>query len=82
MMKTIIFTARATSQLEALPEAAQVQVLGDLYHYVISGHGDVKKLVGRDGYRLRSGRYRIVFTEDLTTVLTIYVGIRDTTTYR
>lgn len=82
MMKTIIFTSRAASQLEALAEAVQDQVLGDLYRYGISGQGDVKKLNGRSGYRLRSGRYRVVFTEDMTTVVAIYVGKRDTTTYR
>ena len=82
MMKTIVFSGRATAQLEALPERAQQQVLDDLYRYAVTGSGDVKKLNGRDGYRLRSGSYRVIFAEDATTILAIYIGRRATTTYR
>jgi len=42
----------------------------------------VKRLAGRDGYRLRVGRYRVIFDEDQTTILAIYIGKRETTTYR
>ena len=44
--------------------------------------GYVKALRGRDGYRLRAGSYRVIFDEDATTILAIYVGRRDTTTYK
>ena len=81
-MKTIIFTPAAAHQLDALPDGARVQVLSDLEHYAITGSGDVKRLQGRAGYRLRSGRYRVLFDEDQTTVLAVYVGKRETTTYR
>jgi len=81
-MKTIIFTAAAVRQVDALPEDGRVQVLADLDRYATTGRGDVKKLAGRDGYRLRSGRYRVLFNEDQTTVLAVYVGKRETTTYR
>ena len=43
--------------------------------------GDVKALQGRDGYRLRIGSYRVIFDEDATTILAIYIGHRATTTY-
>jgi mRNA interferase RelE/StbE len=81
-MKTIIFTPAAAHQLDALPHDARDQVLVDLERYAIMGVGDVKRLQGRDGYRLRSGRYRVLFDEDQTTVLAVYVGKRETTTYR
>ena len=81
-MKTIIFTASAARQVDALPDVARAQVLGDLERYALTGSGDVKKLSGRDGYRLRSGRYRVLFDEDQTTVLAVYIGKRETTTYR
>ncbi len=42
----------------------------------------MKRLQGRDGYRLRVGNYRVLFDEDRTTVLAIYIGRRETTTYR
>jgi mRNA interferase RelE/StbE len=42
----------------------------------------VKALQGRDGYRLRIGSYRVIFDEDETTILAIYIGGRATTTYK
>jgi len=47
----------------------------------MSGEGDVKRLSGRDGFRLRIGRYRAVFDEDVSTILAVYIGRRETTTY-
>jgi mRNA interferase RelE/StbE len=80
-MKTIIFTVAADKQLEALPQAVQNQVLDALIVYATTGRGDVKKMAGRLGFRLRVGRYRVVFDEDQQTVLAIYIGKRDTSTY-
>jgi mRNA interferase RelE/StbE len=48
----------------------------------MDGEGDVKKLSGRDGYRMRVGRFRVIFAEDQTTILAVYIGKRETTTYR
>jgi len=80
-VKTIIFSPAADKQLEALPMAAQEQVLDALIRYATTGSGDVKRLSGRQGFRLRAGRYRIVFDEDQQRVLAIYIGKRETTTY-
>ena len=46
------------------------------------GRGDVKALLGRGGYRLRVGGYRVIFDEDLSTILAITIGRRATTTYK
>jgi mRNA interferase RelE/StbE len=46
------------------------------------GRGDVKQLADRAGFRLRIGSYRVIFDEDKTTILAIYIGKRETTTYR
>lgn len=81
-MKTIVFTTAAARQIDDLPDGARTQVLSDLDNYAMTGTGNVKKLTGREGYRLRSGRYRLLFDEDRTTVLAVYVGKRETTTYR
>ncbi|MEP9396455.1 plasmid stabilization protein [Mesorhizobium sp. KR2-14] len=81
-MKTIVLTASAARDLHNLPAAARRQVSDGLVDYAISGKGDVKRLVGRDGFRLRIGRYRVIFDEDRTTILAIYIGKRDTVTYR
>ena len=81
-MKTIVFTAAAARQIDDLPDEARTQILNDLDQYAMMGTGNVKKLTGREGYRLRSGRYRVLFDEDQTTVLAVYVGKRETTTCR
>lgn len=80
-MKTLVLSSAAAKQLDALPHAAQDQVVEALSAYAVSGVGDVKRLGGRDGYRLRVGRYRVLFAEDRTTVLAVYIGKRETTTY-
>lgn len=39
-------------------------------------NGDVKKLQGKDGYRLRVGDYRVIFDSDGYVVLIIKIGSR------
>ena len=41
----------------------------------------MKRLSGMNGFRLRIGRSRAIFDEDVTTILAIYIGKRETTTY-
>ena len=80
-MKTIILTLSAAKDIDALPRDAREQVEAALHRYAMTGQGDVKALQGRDGYRLRIGSYRVIFDEDATTILAIYIGGRATTTY-
>lgn len=80
-MKTIVLTAAAARDLDALPGDARNAVSDGLIRYAMTGQGDVKKLAGRDGFRMRIGRYRVLFDEDRTTILAIYIGKRETTTY-
>jgi mRNA interferase RelE/StbE len=82
LVKTIILTLRAAKELDALPRDARKQVEASLHRYATTGQGDVKALQGRDGYRLRIGSYRVIFDEDATTILVIYIGRRGTTTYQ
>jgi mRNA interferase RelE/StbE len=81
-MKTIIFTAAASKHHDALPADAREELDVALDAYATDGRGDVKRLQGSPYYRLRVGRYRVVFDEDQTTILAIYIGKRETTTYR
>ena len=81
-MKTIVFTPRALKEFDALPEAARRAVDDGLNRYAINGYGDVKRLKGIAGFRLRIGEYRVIFDEDGATVLTFSVGRRQTSTYR
>ncbi|MCR6671055.1 type II toxin-antitoxin system RelE/ParE family toxin [Devosia ginsengisoli] len=81
-MKTIVMTAGAAKMFDALPTAAQQQIASGLDLYATRGVGDIKALQGQSGYRLRIGRYRVLFAEDRQTILVIQVGKRETTTYR
>ncbi len=81
-MKKIILTLSASKDLEALPRDGREQVEAGLHRYAMTGQGDVKALQSRDGYRLRIGSYRVIFDEDSSTILAIYIGRRATTTYK
>lgn len=81
-MKMIVLTPAAARDLDNLPEEPRRQVSEALIDYAMNGRGDVKRLSGREGYRLRVGRYRVIFDEDQTTILAIYIGKRETATYR
>ena len=81
-MKTIILTNRAAKELDALPPATRAAIEAGLDAYAVSGRGDVKRLQGREGFRLRIGRYRVIFAEDAVTILAFTIGKRETNTYR
>jgi len=82
LVKTIVLTPSAAKDIDSLPQDAREQVQTALHRYAMTGQGDVKALHGRDGYRLRVGSYRVIFDEDATTILAIYIGRRATTTYK
>jgi mRNA interferase RelE/StbE len=81
-VKTIIFMPSAAKDLDALPIVDRAAVEQGLHRYAIHGLGDVKRLQGRNGFRLRIGPFRVLFDQDAETILAIYIGRRTTTTYR
>lgn len=81
-MKTIILTIGAAKDLDALPVDTRTSIETGLARYAMTGRGDIKRLQGRDGFRLRIGQYRVIFDEDEITILAIQIGRRTTTTYR
>jgi mRNA interferase RelE/StbE len=81
-VKTIVLTQGAARDIDALPRDAREQVEACLRRYAVTGQGDVKALQGRNGYRLRLGSYRVIFDEDATTILAIYIGRRTTTIHK
>lgn len=61
-MYSIEWTRRALKQLKRLPQQCQKQIVlavGDLRNWPECKH--VKALQNRPGYRLRVGRYRVLF---------------------
>lgn len=81
-MKTIVFTTDAAKDLDDLPGAIRATIEQALDSYAMTGRGDITRLKGRDGFRLRVGRYRVIFDEDAMTILAIHIGPRQTATYR
>jgi DNA-binding Xre family transcriptional regulator len=67
-MKAIVFTAAAAKAFDSPQARAAVG-------------GDVRKLRGRDGSRMRVGAYCVLFQEDRTTILVVTVGRRRTASY-
>lgn len=81
LMKTVVFNSAAAKQFDSLLPQARILIAAALDRYAMEGRGDVKRLQGREGYRMRVGEYRVLFNEDLTTILAVYIGRRQTTTY-
>ena len=80
-VKTLVFAPAAAKQFDAPPPPAQIAIEQALARYIIEGRGDVKRLIGREGYRMRVGEYRVIFDETRTTILALRVGRRNTNTY-
>ena len=80
-MKSIVFAPAAAKQFDALLLAAQEAIEGALARYAVDGRGDVKRLTGRDGLRMRVGDYRVLFDEDGATIIAVFIGRRTTNTY-
>ena len=71
-MRTVIFTVGAARDHDALPVDARATVDDALDAFARDGRGDVKRLQGSPYYRLRAGRYRVVFDQDQTTILNLH----------
>jgi mRNA interferase RelE/StbE len=59
-----------------LTPAIRKRIDNKLARYAQTGAGDVKSLSGREGARLRVGDWRVIFTEDPTTIIVVAVGHR------
>lgn len=75
-MKEIRYTKAALKSMSRLPLDARRIIAAKLARYAETGAGDVTKLVGDGGARLRTGDYRAVFDETDTVVEVIAVGHR------
>jgi mRNA interferase RelE/StbE len=75
-MKEIAFTAAGTRQWLQLTSDVRARLDGKLTEFARSGKGDVKRLKGRDGARLRVGDWRIIFYLDGNTIVVAAVGHR------
>lgn len=69
---------RALKALNRLDKRARERIVSAVEQLAATGHGDVKKLRGDPGYRLRVGAWRVVFDRDhgRLTILVLRVGAR------
>lgn len=82
-MKTVVLSHPAAKDLDGLQPKIRDTISEALNVFAITGQGDVKKLFGQESMlRLRIGRHRAIFTQSATTIDVLYIGKRETTTYR
>ena len=72
----IVWTAAATRQWLNLSADVRQRLEARLLRFAQTGQGDVKRLKGRDGARLRVGDWRIIFYVERNTIVVSAVGHR------
>ena len=75
-MKKIAFTFAATRQWVKMSADIRKRNDAKLTIYATNGSGDVKRLKGRGGCRLRVGDWRVIFIEDNNSIIIVAVGNR------
>jgi mRNA interferase RelE/StbE len=75
-MKSIAFTPASTRQWVKLGVDVRRRIDGRLTEFATSGKGDVKRLKGREGSRLRVGDWRVIFYEESGAIVIVAVGHR------
>jgi mRNA interferase RelE/StbE len=75
-MKRIVFTPASTRQWVKLAADVRRRIDRRLTEFATSGMGDVKRLRGRAGSRLRIGDWRVIFYEESGAIVVVAVGHR------
>jgi mRNA interferase RelE/StbE len=75
-MKPILFTPAASRQWTKLTTQIRRRIDVRLTEFAASGKGDVKRLKGRQGSRLRVGDWRVIFYEEAGSIVVVAVGHR------
>jgi len=75
-MKRIVFTPASTRQWVKLAADVRQRIDRRLMEFAASGKGDVKRLKGRQGSRLRVGDWRVIFYEEDGSIIIAAVGHR------
>jgi mRNA interferase RelE/StbE len=75
-MKALDYTTAAARQLRKLPAPTRERLIARLHAYAASGKGDVVKMAGQEGARLRVGDHRAVFVEPADAISVRAVGHR------
>lgn len=73
-MKPILFLPAALRQWSKLSPDIRRRIDARLVEYASSGKGDVRRLKGRAGARLRVGDWRVIFDETRDAIVVVAVG--------
>ena len=75
-MKAIVFSAASARQWAKPAPNIRRRIDGRLTVFAAGGKGDVKRLKGRSGARLRVGDWRVIFYEERDAIVVVSVGHR------
>ena len=75
-MQSIAFTPAAARQWAKLSGDIRRRLDTRLTEFALSGKGDVRRLKGRAGSRLRVGDWRVIFDERRDSIIVVAVGHR------
>lgn len=75
-MKQIVFTPAGARQWSKLSPDTRRRIDLRLNEFAATGKGDVKRLKGRGGSRLRVGEWRVIFYEEEDSIVIAAVGHR------
>jgi mRNA interferase RelE/StbE len=75
-VKTITWTQEARREFRRLSPNVQADIEAKIERFAKTGAGNVKRLTGRPGARLRVGDWRVIFVETTVTIEVRAVGHR------
>ena len=75
-MGQVVFGVAAARQWLKLSPQIRDRINKKLDTFAATGHGDVKKLKGQPGARLRVGDWRVIFYEEADNIVVVAVGHR------
>ncbi len=76
MSYQVLIRSSAEKEMDALPHAAHARISAKIAGLALNPRpSGCKKLTGVDGYRIRVGDYRIIYTIDDKIVLVTVVGV-------
>jgi mRNA interferase RelE/StbE len=75
-MGQIVFAPAATRQWLKLSPQVRERIRKKLDVFAATGQGDIKKLKGQTGARLRVGDWRVIYYEETGTIVVVAVGHR------
>ncbi len=72
----VLIRSSAEKEMDALPRAAHARISSKIARLAENPRpSGCKKLTGTDGYRIRVGDYRVIYTIDDRIVLVTVVGV-------